>query len=166
MAIKKAYQEIISTLEANRDSTVEEILPTIIELASAKTGGGGGKATAHHKGEDGTVLAVRCFYHKKWISPLVVEFGEKKSSSTGLNSMCKDGVSKWTKQQRDYKKGKDALLDQLVAGEIDQVDVQEQMNTLEEARNTVQPMDREDGYTGFDSLEDCLADLEERGLLN
>jgi len=164
--IKKAYQEIVSFLEANRDASVNDVIDNVIELASAKSGGGGGKATAFHKGEDGTVLAVRCFYHKTWISPLVVEFGSKASSSTGLNSMCKEGVSKWTKQQRAYAQGKDALLNEIASGERDADSLAEALEELEEARKAIAPLDREDGYVGFETLDECLADLEARGLIN
>ena len=95
------------------------------------------------------------------MDPRVVDFGAKATSATGLNSMCKDGVSKWTKQQRDLKKGKEALLDQLNKGEVEQSNLSELLTELEEASAATVP--REDGY-GFETLEECLADSESRDL--
>lgn len=163
MTIKKAYQEIVSLLEANQDSLVSDVIDAVRDLASAKQGGGG-KATSFHKGEDGTVLAIHCFYHGVWISPLVVEFGNKASSASGFNSMCKEGVSKWTKQQREFKKAKEQLLADVASGEVSAADVPAIIAELEEAKNAIVPL--EGDYQGFENLEDCLADLEERGLIS
>lgn len=156
MAIKKAYQSIVSLLEANRDELVSEVIDNVIELASAKTGGGGGKATAFYRNEAGEVVAIRCFYHQTWMDPRVVEFGKKASSSTGLNSMCKEGVSKWTKAQRDYKKGKEELLTKVGNGELEADQVKEAVAQLDEARQEIIPLDGD--YTGFATLDECLAD--------
>jgi hypothetical protein len=155
MAIKKAYQAIVSLLEANRGELVENIIDNVIELASAKSGGGGGKATTHHRDEEGNVVAIRCGYHKKWMDPSVVEFGVKKSSATGLNSMCKDGMSKWTSQNSAYAKAKGQLLEDVASGEIDAADVKDALDALAEAKAEIVPI--EGDYQGFDTLEDCLA---------
>ena len=161
MTIKKAYVQIVDFLEANGDKKVKTIISDVIAMASARTGGGGGKATAFHKDENGVVVAVKCFYHKLWMSPQVVDFGAKASSATGLNSMCKDGVSKWTKRDRAYKAGKEALLEDLMNPEsgVSQDNLADAMAALDTAKTTI--IAREDGY-GFESLEDCLADLESR----
>lgn len=161
--VKKAYQEIVSFLQANAEAQVSDVLDTVVEMAAAKTGGGGGKATSFHRGEDGKVLAVHCFYHKTWISPLVVEFGAKASSASGLNSMCKEGVSKWTKQQRVYKQAKEQLLELVASGEVDAAEIGTRLAALEEERNVIIPLEGE--YQGFEELDDCLADLEARGLI-
>lgn len=163
--IKKAYKEIVSLLEANRDVQVSEVIDQVIEFASAKTGGGGGKASAFHRAEDGTVLAVRDFYFKKWVSPLIMEFGEKKSSPSGLNSMSKEGVSKWTKAQREFKKANDGLLQQMLDGSLAQEDLADEVAKIETAREEILPIESVEGYEGFDDLDECLADLEARGLI-
>lgn len=160
MAIKKVYQEIIGFLEENTKAKVADVIETVVAMASAKVGGGG-KATAFHKNAEGVVVAIKCFYHKLWLSPLVVEFGNKASSATGLSSMSKVGVSNWSRQQREYKKGKEDLLTQLAAGEVDQSDLQGALDALEVAKNVITPI--EDGY-GFETLEECLADLEARDI--
>lgn len=150
--IKKAYQDLIALLENNADATVSDILPQAIALASAKTGGGGSHATTFHKDEDGNVIGVRCFYFKKWMNPNVVPFGAKKTSPTGLNSMCKEGVSNWTKQQREFAKGKEALLQAVASGDESADNIASRLEELEEARQTIVDSDLE----MFDTLEDLL----------
>lgn len=157
--IKKAYAAIVELLQANVDAIVGEVLPQVIELAAAKTGAGGGKATAFHRNEEGVVVAIKCYYHKLWMDPAVVEFGKKATSPTGLNNMCKDGVSKWTKQQRDSKNAEAALLTRVAAGELAIEDIATEQEAIAETAAMITP--REDEY-GFETLEECLADSEAR----
>lgn len=159
--IKKAFTDLIDLLEANKDKRVSTILPDVIELASAKTGAGGGKASTFHRNEAGEVVAVRCFYHRLWMDPRVVDFGAKKTSASGLNSMCKEGVSNWTKQQAAAKKAESELLARVAAGEVKPADIAAEQERIAAAKAEVKP--REDGY-GFETLEECLADSEARGL--
>lgn len=151
--IKKAHIEIVELLQANTDALVGDILPEVIALASAKTGGGGGRATTFHKDDNGEVVAIKCYYHGLWMSPADVEFGKKASSATGYNSMCKDGVSKWTKQERVAKAAKAQLLLDVADGTVDAADLPSIMAEIEEARQVVTP--REDGY-GYETLEELL----------
>lgn len=163
MKIKKAYQSIIDLLEANKSATVADIFEQAVSLASAKVGtGGGGKPSTFHAAEDGTVLAVFDYYFKKWMSPLVVEFGAKKNSASGLNSMCKEGVSNWTKQRREYDKVKETILERVLAGDLSPENAKAEQQTAEQAVTDILP--HSEGY-GFDSLEACLEDLQERGLV-
>jgi hypothetical protein len=159
--IKKAYATLIGLLEANTTALVSDILPQAIELAAAKTGSGGGKATAFHRNEEGEVVAIKCYYHKLWMDPRVVEFGKKTTSPTGLNNMCKDGVSKWTKQQRDAKTAEANLLSLVAAGEVAVEDIAAKQLDISAATDLI--VAREDGY-GFETLDECLADSETRGL--
>lgn len=159
--IKKAFVEIVDTLQANTNELVGDILPQVIALASAKTGGGGGKATTFHKNEDGQIVGIQCYYHGLWMSPEVVDFGKKASSATGFNSMCKDGVSKWTKQERVAKVAKEQLLQDVANGAVDATDLVDMMAEIEEAR--VSREAREDGY-GFATLEELLEDNAARGI--
>lgn len=159
--IKKAFVEIVEVLQANTNELVGDILPQIVALASAKTGGGGGKATAFHKNEDGQIVAIKCYYHGLWMSPDVAEFGKKASSATGFNSMCKEGVSHWTKQERVAKAAKEQLLQDVATGAIEATDLVAEMEAIEDARTD--RVAREDGY-GFETLEECLEDNVERGI--
>lgn len=159
MAIKKVFQEIVSLLEANPESRVRELLPQVLELASAKSAGGG-SATTFHRDEAGNVVAIRCYYHNLWMHPQLGDFGKKAGSASGYNSMCKDGQSKWTKQQSAAKKAKDALLAQVADGSFTG-NVQEEISRIEAEAKAVIP--REDGY-GFATMEECLADNASKGL--
>lgn len=163
--IKKAFQPIITLLATAIDQgrTLAEVFPEVETLASAKTGSGGGKASTFHRDEDGNVVAVKCYYLNKWVAIGApgVEFGEKKSSASGLNSMCKHGMSHWTKQNNTAKKEKEALLDRVASGELGADQLPDEMARIEEERKAIVPLEGE--YQGFDTLEDCLADAEANG---
>jgi hypothetical protein len=152
-ATKKVFIPLMSLLNANQDAKVSDILEQAQELTSAKSGGGGSRATTFHKDEDGVVVAIRCYYHQKWMDPRVVEFGNKASSPTGFNNMCKEGVSNWTRQEREAKKANAELLNRIIAGDLDPSDAPAEQEAIEAARNEVAP--REDGY-GYDTLEELL----------
>lgn len=155
MAIKKAYQAIVDFLEENRNSKVSTILDGVIELASAKTGGGRSSENVL-RDEEGNVVAVFCYYHKMYEPVADVDYGKKATSSTGLNSMCKEGTSNWTKQQRAAKKGGEDLLNQVMAGELAAEDLAAARAELDEAKAVVVP--REDGI-GFATLDEAKAVL-------
>jgi hypothetical protein len=157
--IKKAYEEIVNVLEANRDAQVSDIIDQVISLAAAKTGSGGGKATVFHRNEEGDVVAIKCYYHKLWMDPRIVEFGKKATSPTGLNNMCKDGVSKWTKQQREVKLAESEILSRVTAGDLAIEDIEAEQARIAEEASRIVP--RDDEY-GFETLEECLADSAER----
>jgi hypothetical protein len=152
--IKKAYQAIMAVLAENMDAQVSDIYAEVEALASAKSGGTGGNATSFHKDEDGNLVGIKCYYHKLWFNPEVVEFGKKSGSPTGLNSMCKDGNSKWTKQQSAFKKAKEQLLADVAAGEVDAADIGSILAELEEAKNVIVPNDE---LVGYETLEELLA---------
>lgn len=161
--IKKAYQAILtvltSAIEADPNATIAGVIDEVTALAAAKTGAGGGKATAFHRNEEGEVVAIKCYYHKLWMDPRAVEFGLKATSPTGLNNMCKDGVSKWTKQQRDVKAQEAELLNRVTSGELAVEDIPAEQERIAEEAKLVAP--RDDEY-GFETLEECLADSEAR----
>ena len=161
LKIKKAFEPIVTLLESNADSIAPELLAQVKELASAKVGGGGGKATTFHRDENGEVVAIKCYYHKLWMSPQVAEFGAKKGSASGFNSMCKDGVSKWTKQKAAADKAEAAILDDIANGDLDGTAEAIQARRDEIAAEASQIIPREDGY-GFETLEECLEDLANR----
>ena len=137
MAIKKAYQEIVALLEANENKKIKTLLPQIIALCEAKNGGGSEIGKTFLKDEDGEVLAIYCYYFKKWMPLCDVEFGAKKSTATGFNTMCKEGVSNWTKQQRVATKAKEGLLEQLTSGDLEAVDLPAAQEAIEEARKAI-----------------------------
>ena len=115
--VKKAFEEIYALLEANQGKKVSTIMPELIELMSKK---GGGQANGKNflTDEEGNVTHVFCYYHKKWEDVTVAEYGAKKGTATGLNTMCKEGVSAWTKQQRRKKQAEGELLERVAKGEL------------------------------------------------
>ena len=131
MTIKKAYTEIAQFLEDNTNKKVSTIMPQLIDMMSGQT------QSCVRRAEDGTVEAIFCYYHKEWELVSEVEYGAKASSSTGLNSMCKVGVSHWTKQQRISKKAKEQLLEDVASGEVHSDDLADIMSDIEEARTLI-----------------------------
>lgn len=148
--IKKAFEEIVNFLEENKNSKVSTVLDGVIQLASAKAGGGGG-AQNFIKDADGNVTHIFCYYHKKWEPVAEVEFGKKASSPTGYNSMCKEGTSQWTKQQRAAKKANEELLTQVSAGEVLPGDIASVQEGIAEEKAKIVP--REDGIGSDDKPE-------------
>lgn len=143
MAIKKAFVDLIKFLEDNSASKVKTIMPTVIELCSAKSGGGKGGAQTFLKNAAGEVTHIFCYYHKMWEEVQPDMFGTKSTSPTGLSNMCKEGTSHWTKQFREAKKESEALLDKVSTGEIDPTDIKGLKADIEANRAVVIP--REDG---------------------
>tara|TARA_R110000796_G_scaffold62616_5_gene144398 strand:- start:3242 stop:3655 length:414 start_codon:yes stop_codon:yes gene_type:complete len=109
--IKSQYAEIVALLEANKNKKVSTILPQILELVTTKQ-----NSKNFIKDSEGNVTSIYCYYHKQWEEVATHEYGKKASSATGLASMCKIGVSHWTKQQRDKKAAESALLASLASG--------------------------------------------------
>jgi len=142
MSIKKAFQDVVAFLEENSGSEVKTVLPVVIEMCSAKSGGAGG-ASAYIKDAEGTVTHIRCYYHGKWEPVADVEYGVKATSATGLSSMCKEGTSNWTKQQAAAKKAGAQLLNLVAAGDVAPSDIGAVQEEIETARKVVVP--REDG---------------------
>ena len=144
MSIKKAFIPLVELLEANKGKQVSSIMEQILELTSAKAGGGGRASNTVHKNDAGEVTHVLCYYHKKWEALEKVEYGKKASSPTGYSNMCKEGTAAWTKQQRDAKKGQADLLTSVAAGETKASDIKDRMAELETARGQIVP--REDKH--------------------
>ena len=161
MSIKKAFVELHSFLEANKDKKVSTILDQVTELCSAK--GAGGTATSVLRDNNGVVVGILDYYFKQWLPVAFVEFGAKASSASGYNTMCKLGNSLWTRQQREFKKAKDALLDQVAQGEIDPTDIQSRIDELEQQRQRVEPFPVPE--LAFNTMEDLQAALEKPEVL-
>jgi len=65
----------------------------------------------------------------------------------------------WTKQQRDFKKGKENLLDEVAAGNVLPTDIQSELDALEEARGFI--ADYPIPELAFGSAEDLEAASDE-----
>lgn len=160
MSIKKAYQPIIDFLVANEDKKVKSILDQVIALASAKTARAEGNV--FKKDATGATVAIFDYYFKRWM-PLVgeraVEFGAKANTATGYNSMCKEGVSLWTKAQRQAKQAGADLLARVASGEVQPSDIAAEQARIEEERKAVPATE-----LGFATEDELVAYLTEAGV--
>lgn len=144
MTIKKAFVPLLELLEANKNKKVEALLPQILALVTAKQ-----LDRTFAVNDAGEVTHIYCYYHKKWEALADVEYGAKKHSTHGYNTMCKEGVNAWTKQQRDYRVGLDQLLTAAIANKYDSDALTAQRLVLESARQAI--IARKDGL-GTDEL--------------
>ncbi len=157
-AVMSLFAQAITTLE---DAKVKKsVLESIRSLyndavdltANKNSNGSGAKTTAYHR--DGKLVAVFCYYHKRWELVDHIEYGNKAGTKTGLNTMCKEGVSAWTKANRAHNKLKDELLEKLFKGELTSDEVQEQLSTTA----TIEPHSDEDH--SFATIADLEAFLD------
>ena len=136
MNTKKQFEEVVAFLQANSSKKVSTILPEILAMTKAKQ-----QAKNFEVDEEGNVTRVFCYYHKVWEDVSECEYGAKKSSASGLNSMCKVGYNQWSKQQRDFKKAKDALLQQVADGEVEASELNNMLDDLEAERVSIVPLE-------------------------
>lgn len=118
-------------------SISEDLLAMVAKLSVPKSSGSGKNFI---KDSEGNVIAVFCYYHKVWELVEHIPYGKKTSNaSTGLNTMCKEGTSNWTKQQKAFKKGESELLAKLSVGEVDVSDLPTLKQELEDAKTAIVP---------------------------
>lgn len=134
--VKKDFVELVELLEANRDKKVSTILGEVLEIATSKK-----KSKTFQVDEDGNITMIFCYYHKEW-EPVEL-YGKKSSSTTGYNTMCKQGVNQWTRQQAEAKKEKDKLLESFANGDILQDDIKEALEEIEQNRKRIVPLESE-----------------------
>lgn len=134
---KKVFEPLMQLLMDNQHMKVSELMPALAKLMQAKTGGGSDTGKTFLKDDEGNVIAVFCYYHKKWELVEHVPYGKKANTATGLNTMCKEGTSAWSKQQRDFKKAKELLLMQVCEGLLSGEELPEQMELAEEDRKLI-----------------------------
>ncbi len=129
MSTKQAYVEIIDFLERNKSKNVNEILETVKQMTESKK---------HNEtvlyDDKGAPFAIFCYYHKQWELLSEVEYGKKKSSKSGFNTMCKIGTNQWTKQQSEAKKAKASMLDEVAKGKIKPQDINSRLEQIEKDR--------------------------------
>jgi len=129
MSIKKQYAEIIAFLEENKNKKISTILEEAKAMCESK------KATKNFRiNVDGEVTEIYCYYHKQWEVLADVEYGTKKHSASGYNSMCKAGVNQWSKQQREAKKAREELLLAVAKHEVAPEDIETKMAGIEATR--------------------------------
>jgi hypothetical protein len=131
--IKKPFQEVYSILIANEDKKVSTILSELVEIMTSKQ-----RDKNHYEDEHG--LWIFCYYHKEFELTDQVEYGRKVNTATGLNSMCKVGTNTWTKQQREFKKSKADLLNQVASGDLAIDDINNKIEELEVVKDMIVPL--------------------------
>jgi hypothetical protein len=154
MNIKKDFVEIIEFLQANQNKKVSTVMDALLEMTSRK-GGGGANGSTVYKDDEGNVVAIFCYYHKKWELVSQVPYGKKANTSSGLNTMCKEGVSNWTKQQRKAKQAEGELLNQLASGEVEASDLTALRADIDAQKQEV--VAHSDEVHSFDTLEELQA---------
>lgn len=150
--VKKQFEELYTLLEDNKNKKISTMLPQLVELMQKKNNASG-QANTFLKNDEGVVTHVYCYYHKKWEDVTVAEYGSKKGSSTGLNTMCKEGVSNWTKQQRVKKQAEALILTKVMTQEIAVDDIPEEQAKLVDASKLIQPREDEHGFDTIEELE-------------
>lgn len=148
MNIKKPYVEVVEFLMANENKKVSSIIGEILLMCESKK-----QDSTAIKDSDGNIIAIYCWYHKQWELVKDVPYGAKANSTTGLNTMCKVGVSKWTKAQRDAKQALAELLTKVSKGEVEPTDIVKLQQDIEAKRLLI---DETDKPIGFASEEEVL----------
>ncbi len=148
--VKKAFVELYQLMLDNPKKQVGTMMPQFLELMQSKSGGGS-NGKSFIKNDEGEVTHVYCYYHKKWESVDVAEYGKKANTASGLNTMCKEGVSQWTKQQRVKKQAEANLLTKVASGELAPGDIADEQIKIAEQVKVIEPRDDEHGW---DSLEE------------
>ena len=151
MSIKKSYIEIVEFLQANEGKKVSTIMSEVLLMAESKK-----QSSTFIADENGTILAIYCYYHKQWEIVEEVPYGSKANSTTGLNTMCKVGTSKWTKKQRDAKVAKAELLERVSNGDIQPSDIKDYQEDIESQRLTMDVDDMPHGYQDEDAVKAVL----------
>ena len=153
MTIKKAYVELIEFLEANKNKKVSTILEEAKSMCESKNSSASDTGSTFIKNDEGEVIAMFCYYYKRWMPLCDVEFGVKKNTASGYNTMCKSGVSNWTKQQRKATKAKSELLSKVASGDILPEELTEHQANIEAERKSIVECDEVSFATSEDVLE-------------
>lgn len=168
--IKKDYQAVMSlfaqaieTLKANKvkKSVIEEVTAQYNEavyITSSKKSNGSGSSSTAYFDENRNLVAVFCYYHKRWELVSNIEYGKKTGTKTGLNTMCKEGTSAWTKNNRALQKQKDALTQQMLKGELTHDQFKEQYENI--SFNIEPHSDEDHSFATLNDLKAYLADAQ------
>jgi hypothetical protein len=166
--IKKTMQPIYKALAAGlaneeiSQGLFEQVIPHLQPKKSPKSEGSTQSGLRNAiLAEDGQPLAILDYYFKRWmpvVGEAAVEFGSKKNTATGLNTMCKEGVSHWTKQQKEAKEALAQILVDVESGELEPTDISSRREEIEENRKRIEHTD-----LGFATIEEVRKYLEAEG---
>lgn len=154
MSIKKAYAPLIEFLNENADKKVKSVMDEIIALCSTKSVRSSAAVSNFIKDESGETVAIFDYYFKRWmplVGDLAVEFGVKRNTPTGFNTMSKAGASHWTRQQRVAQLAHGELLNRVAAGEITPDQIPDEQAKIEVERKSIVETD-----LGFATREEVI----------
>jgi len=135
--IKAQYKAINALLEANKGKSLTvKLMAELTVLMSSKV-----VSKSHISDDNGNVVAVFCYYHKKWELVEHIEYGSKASTKSGLNTMCKVGVNQWTKQQKEFKSEQTQILADIVNGDLSSENAKVLLEEANEYKTRVIPID-------------------------
>lgn len=149
--IKKQFEEIYEFLAKNQEKRIKEVLPMLTQLVSSKN-----QERTYLADDEGKVIAIYCYYHKKWELVDCIEYGKKASTATGYNTMCKEGVRRWTQQQNEAKKQKELLLAKVAAGTLNTEQLAAELQKIEEGKNKITPIPKELERYSFGTKEEAF----------
>ena len=154
LSTKKAFQELVDFLQKNESKKVSTLMEQILEMTKQKA-----SSKTYLVDKAGNVVAIFCYYHKQWELLSETEYGAKASSSTGYNTMCKKGVSLWTKQNNTIKSIGEQVLTMLEEGTIEASEISDTKEKLVVEARTINETDMPSGY----SLEVLCETFEVKG---
>ncbi len=126
-------QQVLTILEDNKTKKVSSIIELINELDDGKIT----RQKTYLMTNDNKPFAVFCYYHKQWELISETEYGLKSSSKTGLNTMCKLGTNKWTKQQKNAKQQEAELLAWVINQEVSIEEAETMKQDIETNRQVI-----------------------------
>lgn len=154
MTIKQNYVELVNFLQANANKKVSSIMPEILAMTQSKT-----QSKTFLTNEQGDIIAIFCYYHKQWELLDEVPFGVKAHSTTGYNTMCKQGVSSWTKQNNAIKKVGETVLQLLENGLINASEISAKKDELIAEAKQIDTTNMPIGYATADEALEAYANL-------
>jgi len=154
MTIKKSYVELVSFLEANKNKKVSTILDEVYEMTKQAS-----RSRTFLTNKEGDVIAIFCYYHKQWELIDQTSYGKKASSTTGYNTMCKIGVSEWTKQNKAIKQTGETVLSMLENGEIEANEIS---STKEKLIDDIKQINEDNRPVCYETEETVLEAYENR----
>lgn len=106
--------------------------------------------------DNDNIVGKFCWYHKKWELFKDNEFGIKSGDPSGFNSMCKSGVSSWTRSQLAIKKLDAEALKKVKSGKLKINDIEKFVNNETEKLKVIEYPDK---YKGYDDKVKALKEV-------
>lgn len=150
--IKKGLIELVKLVEARKGKVIDDkFIEDFRYYCVSKK-----KSSVILLDADDKIVGKFCWYHKKWELFKDNEFGIKSGDSSGFNSMCKSGVSSWTRSQSAIKKLDAEALKKVKAGKLKINDIEKFVNNETEKLKVIEYPDK---YKGYDDEVKALKEV-------